>query len=76
MFPNKVISVSESIIWKSTHVLKMLQESDLTIPYLWMKTSREFEDINQFILCMDALFVLGKVEYNNNYGVLTSCLKK
>jgi hypothetical protein len=75
MFPNKVISVSESIIWKSTYVLKMLQEKDLTISYLWMKTSHEFEDINQFILCMDALFVLGKVEYNNTYGVLT-CLKK
>jgi hypothetical protein len=75
MFPNKVISVSESIIWKSTYVLRMLQERDLTIPYLWMKISREFEDINQFILCVDALFVLGKIEYNNNYGVLT-CSKK
>jgi hypothetical protein len=75
MFPNKVISVSESIIWKSTYVLKMLQGRDLTIPYLWMKTSHKFEDINQFILCIDALFVLGKIEYNNNYGVLT-CLKK
>jgi hypothetical protein len=75
MFPNKVISVSESIIWKSTYILKMLQEKDLTIPYLWMKTSHKFEDINQFILCMDALFILGKVEYNSSCGVLI-CLKK
>jgi hypothetical protein len=75
MFPNKVISVSESVIWKSTYILRILQERDVSISYLWMKISHEFEDINQFILCIDALFVLGKIEYNNDYGVLT-CLKK
>jgi hypothetical protein len=71
MFPNKVISVSESIIWKFPLVLEMLQKQDMSVDNLWKKTASKFDDINHFIICLDALYLLEKIEYNDNYEVLT-----
>jgi hypothetical protein len=73
MFPNKVISVSDSILWKFTFILKHLQDKDIKVEDLWVAVSPHFEDINQFILCLDALFVLDKLEYDTNHEVLKLC---
>lgn len=43
---------------------------ELAIVKLYEKTVDRFEDINEFILVLDALYVLNCVEYGNEYGVL------
>jgi hypothetical protein len=73
MFPNKVISISESIIWKLTYILETLNEKDYSIEKLWGQVSTKFEDINQFIIGLDILFILHKIEYNENIGGISIC---
>lgn len=70
MLPNKVISISESIIWRFPIIIDELKKENLRVDDLWEKLSTKFEDVNQFIMCLDALFILNNLEYNESYEVL------
>jgi superfamily I DNA and/or RNA helicase len=70
MLPNKVISVKDSILWKLIKVVDALKSKSMLVLSLWEKASSEFEDINQFIFCLEVLYVLDKIEYSENYKVV------
>lgn len=70
MFPNKVVAIKESILWYFPDILEHLLNEDLEVEELWQKVKKNIKDINVFILILDALFVLGKLEYCERYGVI------
>jgi hypothetical protein len=70
MFPNKVISVNESVFWKLIKIVENLKSHSMLIITLWGKVSHHFDDINQFIFCLELLYVMDKLEYSENYKVI------
>lgn len=51
-------------------ILDELQNEDLGIAELYEQVMDRFEDINEFILSLDALYVLNCIVYSKEYGVL------
>jgi len=58
--PNKTIPLEDSALGHARLVLEELS-SPLSVRVLQEKTSGRFESIDQFILTMDLLFVLGRI---------------
>lgn len=68
--PNKVISYEESLLPKLPDILVRLNEP--TSPkILYESIKHEFKDVHQFVLCLDILFVLGRIELKD--GDLKLC---
>ena len=65
MLPNKVVSLSESIIWYFPDILEPLLQDSMKIIDLWDLLKAKIQDINTFLYCLDALYVLGKIQFNN-----------
>jgi hypothetical protein len=70
MLPNKVVTFPESLIWFFSDILEAISECDISVKDLWKKMESKINDINTFLICLDALYVLGKLEYIKKYGVL------
>ena len=64
--PSKVTSYKESVISKFPIVLESLSYSNETPRQLYEKEKQKFNDINE----LDALFLLGKVGYDDVLGEL------
>ena len=60
--PNKAISYESSLLSKLPIILQILYHEQLTAVELYYRVHKDFEDVSQFILAMDTLFVLGKIE--------------
>lgn len=69
ILPNKLIPFKDSILAKTVFVLNVLVDSDEKAEDLYEKTKLFFEDINQFILALDVLFVLEKIEFEKELKV-------
>lgn len=69
-FPNKVISYKESILSKFTVLLDVLSSKDMSLIELYYDTQKSFFDMWEFIDAIDCLFMLNKIEYNEDLGVL------
>lgn len=69
-FPNKVISYKESILSKLTVLLDVLSSKDMSLIELYYDTQKSFSDMWEFIDAIDCLFMLNKIEYNEDLGVL------
>jgi len=69
-FPNKVISYKESILSKLTVLLDFLNGKDMSLIELYYDTQKYFFDISEFIDAIDCLFMLNKIEYNEDLEVL------
>lgn len=67
--PNKAVPLNESSLLKATKLLSKL-ETDTEIIQLYKKNKKLFLDIPDFIDALDLLFVLGKVNFNENSGVI------
>lgn len=65
MFPNKVVSFSESIIWYFPDILEPLSTGSMSINDLWDLMRTKIQDINILLSCLDALYVLGKIQFCN-----------
>ena len=52
MLPNKIISVADSLIWKLPYILDIVMQGELTVTNLFSCVARNFEDANEFILCL------------------------
>lgn len=70
ILPNKLIPFKDSIISKLVNVLDVLTVTDDSVESLFEKTSHNFEDVNQFILALDVLFVLEKIEIDEELKVI------
>ena len=68
--PSKVTSYKESVISKFPIVLESLSYSNETPRQLYEKEKHKFNDINEYMEVLDALFLLGKVGYDDVLGEL------
>lgn len=67
--PNKVITLRESALGVTPIILRQKSlESNLT--GLYEKISKEFESIDQFLLALDVLYVLGKIDIDLSSGAV------
>lgn len=62
--PNKVINYKESIISKLPIILEKLIEKDRNIQELYLEIEDNFYDINEYIIALDALFILDSIEFD------------
>lgn len=69
--PNKVIRLNESIIGKMTIILKFLSEKEMTVKELFFITQDYFDEIDEFIYSLDALFLLDVIQVDFDKGVVT-----
>lgn len=68
-FPNKFTTFDKSILAKIS--LLIIDEIDsITIFELIELRLQKFEDISEFILALDVLYVLGKIELDENQGII------
>jgi hypothetical protein len=61
--PNKVITLRESALGRVALILR--QQSKATdLVALYHSVSKDFESIDQFLLALDILFFLGRIDIN------------
>lgn len=71
IFPNKLISFQNSTLFKTVYVLEELSLEPLGVLALYEKVKKHFEDLDQFILTLDILYMLEKIEYNREWRTIT-----
>ncbi len=70
MLPNKIVSIADSLIWKLPYILDIVKQGEVTVDNLFSSVSHRFEDASEFILCMDTLYLLDRIEYDEKYEVI------
>lgn len=70
IFPDKLVSFQDSIIAKSVYILKELQNNELFVSDLFIATKEYFEDVSEFLLALDTLYLLGKINLNDKSQVI------
>ena len=68
IFPDKLVTFQE--IAKSVYILKVLTGRDLMASDLFIETKEYFEDISEFLLALDTLYLLGKIDFNDESQVV------
>ncbi|MDP4534704.1 hypothetical protein Q3O60_00660 [Alkalimonas collagenimarina] len=68
-FPNKFTSFDKSILAKIS-MLIIDEENSISLSELIEIRLDKFEDISEFMLALDILYVLGKVELDENQGMI------
>ncbi|WP_026480211.1 ABC-three component system middle component 7 [Ahrensia sp. 13_GOM-1096m] len=68
--PDKFTSIDNSILGKSTKLL-MEVGTQVTVGQLRSETEKFFPNVSDFILALDTLFALGKIDFNESTGMLT-----
>ncbi len=71
ILPNKLIRFEDSIISRIPCLLKKVEASDQNLMGLYEDTKKSFADINQYILTLDVLFVLGKIKLDKESRNIT-----
>lgn len=61
--PNKIVPFKESVLGKIAYILKVLTNGSESVEAIYLKTQQHFEDVNQYILGLDVLYVLGAIEF-------------
>lgn len=67
--PNKMISLDQSILGKLSHLI-LDDVDEITVSELFDLRARKFSDVGEFVLALDVLFALGRIEIDDNQGVL------
>jgi hypothetical protein len=68
-FPNKFITFDKSILAKISMLI--IDEIDsISISELIELRLQKFEDISEFMLALDVLYLLGKIELDENQGII------
>jgi hypothetical protein len=68
--PNKAITLEESALGRVSAIMKE-GPNPHDLVNLYTKVADEFESIDQFILALDILYVIGKIDVNQFTRVLT-----
>ena len=63
IFPSKVVEFEDSVIGKISPLLEILKQREFTVGELYEIAFEQFEDINQFILTIDVLYLLDAITY-------------
>lgn len=70
ILPNKLIKFQDSILAKTVFILDEISVRSLSVSELYCLVKEYFEDINQYILALDVLFTLDRVNYNEEMQVM------
>jgi hypothetical protein len=70
ILPNKLISFQDCILAKTVYILEKISDSDFSVIELYEQVETHFEDLNEYMLALDVLYVLGKIEYNEELRVI------
>lgn len=70
ILPNKLISFQDCILSKTVYILEKISDSDFSVIGLYEQVEIHFEDLNEYMLALDVLYVLGKIEYNEELQVI------
>lgn len=70
ILPNKLISFQDCILAKTICVLDKIKDTNYSINELYRKVENQFEDINEYMLALDVLYVLEKIKYNEELQVI------
>jgi hypothetical protein len=68
--PNKVITLRESALGRTPVILRE-KASQANLVSLYDKVGKEFESIDQFLLAIDVLYILGKIDLDLTSGMVT-----
>lgn len=68
--PNKIITIDESVLGKLGVILRAGPEKTDAVS-LYRKVSDKFESIDQFLLALDTLYILGKIDIDFSAETLT-----
>jgi hypothetical protein len=69
--PNKVITLRESALGRIPILLRHKGEGTDLIA-LYRDVSKDFESIDQFLLSLDILFILGRIDIDLQTGVVAN----
>lgn len=70
IFPNKLISFQDCILAKTVYILEKIGNSNVSVIDLYEQVETHFEDLNEYMLALDVLYVLGKIKYNEELRVI------
>lgn len=70
ILPNKLISFQDCILAKTVYILEKFSDSDFSVIGLFEQVETHFEDLNEYMLALDVLYVLGKIKYNEELQVI------
>ena len=70
IFPDKLITFRESILARCIFILQALENKSTSILDLFTKVEIHFEDISDFILALDVLFMLNKIKFDEELQVM------
>ena len=55
---------------KNGYILEKISDSDFSVIGLYEQVETHFEDLNEYMLALDVLYVLGKIKYNEGLQVI------
>lgn len=67
-FPNKVVTYQESILSRFPILLRALQKGQMSPRTLYNQNKNVFENVHEFVVVLDCLFVLEKIDIDNKTG--------
>lgn len=70
ILPNKLIPFNKSILYKTIFILKKMDIDNFTVGDLFIQVQDYFEDVAEFIIALDVLFVLNQIIYDENEKVI------
>ncbi len=70
ILPNKLISFQDCILAKTVYILEKISDSDFSVIGLYEQVETHFEDLNEYMLALDVLYVLDKIKYNEGLQVI------
>lgn len=68
--PNKLYSYKESTLSKLPAILARLEIEPLTVLELYNTIGKEFDDISDYIECLDCLYILERIDIDEESGKL------
>lgn len=70
ILPNKLIRFQDCILAKTVYILEKISDSDFSVIELYEQVKTHFEDLNDYMLALDVLYVLEKIKYDEELRVI------
>lgn len=62
--PNKITTFNESVLSKFSLILRSVENNNIPVLELYNSVKAEIEDVDTFLEVLDCLYVLGKIDFN------------
>lgn len=68
ILPNKLITFHDSILIKIIYIIEVIENKDINVYELYEIVKNNFADMNEYVLALDVLYVLERIEYDERLG--------